>query len=50
MIKNWPASVGDREDTGSSPGWGRSPGGGSVSVYVLVHIVYPYDFQYVLPT
>ena len=28
MIKNWPASAGDEEDTGSVPGSGRSPGGG----------------------
>jgi len=26
--KNLPASAGDIRDTGSIPGWGRSPGGG----------------------
>ena len=28
VVKNWPASVGDTEDLGSIPGWGRSPGVG----------------------
>ena len=28
MVKNPPASAGDRRDTGSIPGSGRSPGGG----------------------
>ena len=28
VVKNPPASVGDRRDKGSVPGWGRSPGGG----------------------
>ena len=27
MVKNLPANVGDTGDTGSIPGWGRSPGG-----------------------
>ena len=27
-IKNPPANAGDIRDTGMSPGWGRSPGGG----------------------
>ena len=27
-VKNLPANVGDIRDTGSIPGWGRSPGGG----------------------
>ena len=27
-IKNLPANTGDMRDTGSIPGWGRSPGGG----------------------
>ena len=29
MVKNSPANVGDTRDTGSFPGWGRSPGGGN---------------------
>ena len=29
MVKNPPAHVGDERDTGSIPGWGRSPGGGN---------------------
>ena len=29
MVKNPPANVGDARDTGSIPGWGRSPGGGN---------------------
>ena len=28
-VKNPPANAGDRRDTGSIPGWGRSPGGGN---------------------
>ena len=28
VIKNLPANSGDKGDTGSVPGWGRSPGGG----------------------
>ena len=28
MLKNLPATAGDIRDTGSVPGWGRSPGGG----------------------
>ena len=28
VVKNLPASAGDIRDTGSIPGWGRSPGGG----------------------
>ena len=28
VVKNLPASAGDIRDTGSVPGWGRSPGGG----------------------
>jgi len=28
MVKNPPASAGDKRDTGSIPGSGRSPGGG----------------------
>ena len=27
-VKNLPAKAGDVRDTGSIPGWGRSPGGG----------------------
>ena len=26
MVKNLPANAGDTGDTGSMPGWGRSPG------------------------
>ena len=29
VVKNLPANVGDARDTGSIPGWGRSPGGGN---------------------
>ena len=29
MVKNLPANSGDRRDTGSIPGLGRSPGGGN---------------------
>ena len=29
MVKNSPVNAGDARDTGSIPGWGRSPGGGS---------------------
>ena len=29
VVKNWSASVGDTEDLGSIPGWGRSPGVGN---------------------
>jgi len=29
VVKNPPANVGDARDTGSIPGWGRSPGGGN---------------------
>ena len=28
MVKNLPANAGDIKDTGSIPGWGKSPGGG----------------------
>ena len=28
VVKNMPANAGDRRDSGSIPGWGRSPGGG----------------------
>ena len=28
-VKNLPASAGDLKDTGSIPGWGRSPGVGN---------------------
>ena len=28
MVKNRPANAGDIRDSGSIPGWGRSPGGG----------------------
>ena len=28
MLKNLTANTGDIRDTGSIPGWGRSPGGG----------------------
>ena len=28
VVKNPPANTGDVRDTGSIPGWGRSPGGG----------------------
>ena len=29
MVKNPPANVGDTRDSGSVPGWGRSPGEGN---------------------
>ena len=29
VVKNSPANAGDIKDTGSIPGWGRSPGGGN---------------------
>ena len=29
LVKNLPANAGDAEDTGSIPGWGRSPGEGN---------------------
>ena len=29
MVKNPPANAGDRRDSGSIPGWGRSPGEGN---------------------
>ena len=29
VVKNLPANAGDIRDTGSIPGWGRSPGGGN---------------------
>ena len=29
MVKNLPANAGDERDAGSSPGLGRSPGGGN---------------------
>ena len=29
MVKNPPANAGDTRDTGSIPGWGRSPGEGN---------------------
>ena len=29
MVKNPPARAGDKRDSGSVPGWGRSPGGGN---------------------
>ena len=29
VVKNPPANVGDARDTGSIPGWGRSPGEGN---------------------
>ena len=29
MVKNPPANAGDARDTDLTPGWGRSPGGGS---------------------
>ena len=28
MVKNPPANAGDIRDSGTIPGWGRSPGGG----------------------
>ena len=28
VVKNLPANAGDIKDTGSIPGWGKSPGGG----------------------
>ena len=28
MVKNLPTNAGDIRDSGSIPGWGRSPGGG----------------------
>jgi len=28
VVKNPPANAGDIEDPGSTPGWGRFPGGG----------------------
>ena len=31
VVKNLPANEGDIKDTGSIPGWGRSPGGGHAS-------------------
>ena len=29
MVKNLPTNVGDAEDSGSIPGWGKSLGGGN---------------------
>ena len=29
VVKNMPASAGDRREEGSIPGWERSPGGGN---------------------
>ena len=29
MVENMPASAGDRRDSGSVPGWGRTPGKGN---------------------
>ena len=29
MVKNMPVNAGDQRDSGSIPGWGRSPGEGS---------------------
>ena len=58
VIKNWPANVGDTEDTGLSPGSGRSPRGGIGSICVLVlyilftHMIfnmyYQHDWQVIL--
>ena len=36
VIKNPPANAGDARDTGSIPGWGRSPGGGNGNTPVFL--------------
>ena len=44
VVKNLPASAGDAGDTGSTPGSGRSPGGGSSSPLQHSCLENPIDF------
>ena len=39
VVKNPPANAGDIRDTGSIPGWGRSPGGGNGSPLSLENLM-----------
>ena len=43
VIKNPPASAGDKRDTGSTPGSGRSPGGGNGSPFQYSCLENPMD-------
>ena len=42
-VKNLPANAGDSGDTGSIPGWGRSPGGGRGNSLQYSCLGYPTD-------
>ena len=43
MIKNLPADVGDARDVGSTPGLGRSPGGGHENPLQYSCLEHPMD-------
>ena len=43
MVKNPPANAGDREDTGSIPGLGRSPGVGHGNLFQYSCLENPMD-------
>ena len=43
VIKNLPANAEDREDVGSIPGSGRSPGGGNGNPLQYSHLENPMD-------
>ena len=43
VVKNPPADAGDVRDSGSIPGWGRSPGGGNGNPLQYSCLEYPMD-------
>ena len=43
VVKNLPASEGDPRDSGSIPGWGRSPGEGNGNTFQYSRLKNPMD-------
>ena len=43
MVRNLPANAGNTGDTGSIPGWGRSPGVGNCSLLQYFRLGNPMD-------
>ena len=43
VVKNLPAAAGELGDVGPSPGWGRSPGGGSDNPFQYSCLELPMD-------
>ena len=45
VVKNLPENAGDRRDSGSIPGWGRSPGEGNANTLQYSWLENPMDTE-----